>query len=70
MTGGANSLGQVGGLVGSWLAEPTISVRQMILSSFGSYHLEEVIWFLFEGILRIIVLIRRVAATVGSSLLS
>jgi hypothetical protein len=33
-----------------------ISVRQMVWSSFGSYHLEGVIWFLLESILGIIVL--------------
>jgi hypothetical protein len=37
-------------------------VRQVVWSSFGSYHLEGVIWFLFERILGIIVLPGRVAA--------
>jgi hypothetical protein len=57
MTGRAGILGQAGGLV-----ELTISVRQRVWSSFGSYHLQGVIWFLFERILGIIVLTGRVAA--------
>jgi hypothetical protein len=47
--------------------EPEILVRQMVWSSFGSYHLEGVIWFPFERILGIIVLTGRVAAPGGSS---
>jgi hypothetical protein len=39
----------------------------MVWSSFGSYHLEGVIWFPFERILGIIVLTGRVAAPGGSS---
>jgi hypothetical protein len=31
-----------------------ILVRQVVWSSFGSYHLEGIIWFLFERILGII----------------
>jgi hypothetical protein len=42
-------------------------VRQMIWSSFGSYHLEGVIWFLFERNFGVIVLAGRVAAPGGSS---
>jgi hypothetical protein len=41
---------------------PAILVRQMVWSSFGSYHLKGIIWFLFEKILGTIVLTGRVAA--------
>jgi hypothetical protein len=47
-----------------------VVVRQVVWCSFGSYHLEGVIWFLFERILGIIVLIGKVAIPGGSSSLS
>jgi hypothetical protein len=50
--------------------ELAISVRQMVCSSFGSYHLEKIIWFPFERILGITVLTGRVATSGGSSSLS
>jgi hypothetical protein len=45
------------------LAETAVPVRQMVWSSFGSYHLDN---FLFERILGIIVFTGRVAAPGGS----
>jgi hypothetical protein len=39
----------------------------MVWTSFGSYHLEGIIWFLFESILGIIVLTGRRAVPGGSS---
>jgi hypothetical protein len=47
-----------------------VLVRQVVWSSFGSYYLEEVIWFLFKRILGIVVLTERVAAPGGSSSMS